>query len=334
MQKGERMAKNNIMIFCVIFLYLLRIPFAQDFVGRNHYIGTIGKGNRVYVDLKIEKDSIMGYYFYYRTGIPVDLKGNINPDKSFRIDEYINRDLTGIFIGELKGFDKLIGQWSSPDAKKTLRFELIKIAESKEYKSDRYDVRVAYPQFRIDNKSLEQKLNDTIKTVTHNVYNNFMQDIEDYISPESVLPFFYTDYRIEYFSGQIVSLLFTHSEYTGGVHPNYYYTTINLFLAPDKIKGLTLDDLFIKNSNYLRLLSDICITNLKSQGATFVIDEEVKDVSEQLDAFSITPKELVFTFSPYLVGSYAEGTYTVAIPYKDIKKIINPNGPLGEIITF
>ena len=36
---------------------------------------------------------------------------------------------------------------------------------------------------------------------------------------------------------------------------------------------------------------------------------------EDLSLFSLTPQGLQFVFPPYAMGSYAEGTYTVLVPY-------------------
>ncbi|MEO0136298.1 MAG: hypothetical protein ABIL86_02075 [candidate division WOR-3 bacterium] len=48
---------------------------AHDFAIRNHYISTVGNGNKVYVDLHIKGKDITGYYFYYQTGTPINLEG-------------------------------------------------------------------------------------------------------------------------------------------------------------------------------------------------------------------------------------------------------------------
>ncbi len=328
------MLKNKAMLsFLIIFLYLLKGASARELESRNHYVGTIGN-NRVYMDLSINGDSLTGYYFYYKKGAHIELEGSIGTDKGFKLNEYANGNPTGVFTGMLKDLNKLTGQWTSPAADKKFQYELNLIAQRREFKSDSYDIIIEYPQFFFINQSLCQNLNDTLKTFAYNLYRNFAQDINEYISLETPPPFLYVQYSIEYFSSEVISLLFTHCEYTGGAHPNTYYSAFNLLLTGNKITQIELGDLFTKNSNYCKELSDISIAALKNQNASFVIDGEVKDVSDMLDVFNITPTKLVFTFAPYLVGSYAEGTYTVGIPYKDIKAVIDSRGPLARIIRF
>ncbi|MEO0106496.1 MAG: DUF3298 domain-containing protein [candidate division WOR-3 bacterium] len=328
------MANKNIMFFCIILCFIDNLN-ARESNYRNHYWGIIGRNHKIYMELKIEKDSVNGYYFYYKINKYIQLKGNINQDKSFKICEYANGNLTGIFKGSLKDSNKLTGEWSNPDGKKKFPYNLKLIAQEKEFKSEHYDVCVKYPKFYIDNKKLEEMLNETLRNRALSRYNDFIASIDESAGLETSPPEYSEDYNIEYFSNEIISLSFiSYSYYPGAAHGYTDYPTLNILLTSEIIKEIELGDLFVLNSNYLKIISDICIRSLKKQGASFVVEGEIKDVSELLDNFVITPSGLEFIFSPYTVGPYVEGYYTVEIPYKDLKNIIDLNSPLSKIIIF
>ncbi len=158
-----------------------------------------------------------------------------------------------------------------------------------------------YPQFLIAKEELCRKVNDTLKTIALSIYENFVESINEFSTLEMPQPFLNMKYTIEYFSGEIISLLFTFYEYTGGAHPNTYHSIFNLWLTDDEIRLLDLGDLFLQNTDYLKILFDICIVYLRNQNASFVIDGMVNNVSDMLDVFTLTPARLCFTFAPYSV---------------------------------
>jgi hypothetical protein len=50
------------------------------------------------------------------------------------------------------------------------------------------------------------------------------------------------------------------------------------------------------------------------------------------DEFVIKPDRLTYIFSPYEMGSYAEGSYEIDVPYAPISAKLDPNGPLKEFL--
>ncbi len=137
-------------------------------------------------------------------------------------------------------------------------------------------------------------------------------------------------YSVEYESTDLLSIIFT-CMYSGGAHPNRYYVSFNAFIAPNSILEVTLSNLFKPKSNYLRSLSNYSIADLEKQGAGFVVNNYKKDLTKGLDVFSFTEEGLKFYFAPYEVGSHAEGSYYVTVPYNELKDILAPRSPLLKL---
>ncbi len=105
-------------------------------------------------------------------------------------------------------------------------------------------------------------------------------------------------------------------------------------MTGENIKLVNLSDLFIADSNFINILSIYLIKELKEQGASLIENGEITEFNEKdLHAFAISPRGLLFAFSPYSVASYAEGPFFVTVPYSEIRQIINPDGPLKEFIN-
>jgi hypothetical protein len=51
-----------------------------------------------------------------------------------------------------------------------------------------------------------------------------------------------------------------------------------------------------------------------------------------LNAFTVFNDGLTITFQPYHVGSWADGPYSVTIPYSKPAPFIRPKGPLSELL--
>lgn len=46
-----------------------------------------------------------------------------------------------------------------------------------------------------------------------------------------------------------------------------------------------------------------------------------------LDTFTIEPDGVRFHFAPYEVGSYAEGSYDVTVPFVHVAELLRDDGP-------
>ena len=129
---------------------------------------------------------------------------------------------------------------------------------------------------------------------------------------------------------QLLSVRFSISWYgAGAAHGNQNTETLNFNLHPTKL--LQLKDLFLPESDYLRLISKYCIQDLLSQG-TPTPEEGASPEEKNFKSFLITANSLDFVFDPYQVDCYAAGTKEVSIPYKEMQDILDRKGPLAPLL--
>ncbi len=138
---------------------------------------------------------------------------------------------------------------------------------------------------------------------------------------------------VVHLSTQSASVLEFHWEYTGGAHGNTVITGRCFVDTDGKITQLELADLFDPSSDWARRLIAYCLKDLHSQGASHVSDVVVEDPEsttytvDNLTSFTLSPAGITFFFSPYQVGCYAEGIYTVRVPYDAIRDCLPDYSP-------
>lgn len=138
-------------------------------------------------------------------------------------------------------------------------------------------------------------------------------------------------------SDRAVCLLEMRSEYTGGAHGNYGHAARCFVEQNGQARELKLAELFEPASDWQQRLTTFCTEDLRRQGAssiTGIADPEVGRFRESmtltiddLGTFALAPSGLWFFFAPYHVGCYAEGAYSVRVPYSKIENCIPTNSP-------
>jgi len=117
----------------------------------------------------------------------------------------------------------------------------------------------------------------------------------------------------------------------GAAHPGDFSHTVNYDLNAGR--ELALEDLFLPGSNYLETISNYCITELSKQpffDGSFSTGAD--PTTDNYRNWNIAPEGLVITFDTYQVAPGAAGPQVVAIPFEQINLIIDPQGPLKELI--
>jgi hypothetical protein len=131
----------------------------------------------------------------------------------------------------------------------------------------------------------------------------------------------YEEYR---FSDEIVTLVFTVGDYTGGAHPNSYYKTFTYHLAQGR--ELTLFDLFVEGADPLAVISPIVQQDLQTRIGEMTDPEWIAlgtaENPDNFANFAITPDTLIFFFSPYQVAAYAAGPQQSSIPLSQLSAIL------------
>ncbi len=206
-------------------------------------------------------------------------------------------------------------------------------------------VKSNYPQFANDYVFLNNKVlsiataepwtgNKTysMEKASNLFFKEYLEFKKEY--PES--PATYTwdeDLKVSF---QDVNLLVLTDEsyvYTGGAHGLESIVYFNLDL--ENQKELILSDLLV--SNYSNKLTDVAESIFRKDEDLNPTEPLVKyffenDIFKLTENFAITDEGLLFTYNPYEIRAYAEGTTDILIPYAKIKDLINPNSFISKYI--
>lgn len=190
-----------------------------------------------------------------------------------------------------------------------------KVKEEK-YKPNR-DYLVYYPQIQ------------GMKDITaQNSVNNKLKELSQVKPIDSNVQLDYNyfgDFNVELFKKNLLVLELEGYNYPiGAAHgmPTKIYAHVDL----ESGKLYELKDLFKKNSNYVKVLSDIIEKQIKNNKEySYVWLDSYKGIKED-QPFYVTEDALYIYFYPYDIAPYAAGFPTFKIPFEDIMSIIDVNG--------
>lgn len=340
---------HNLIFILTFFILSSKAANAQEpAVQGGYYVGKIGDKMPVQMNININSNKIEGFYYYEKTGIPINIRGKAGNNGTLTIEELDEKNkITGIFKGRIlpakKSFE---GTWSNPTGSRSFPFKLIKVASYNikntkvENKGMSVEVNEIYPTFLSDSPALKT-IHSNIEKEINSLRDKFISEGKSMWSepPESEdMLYMYQwqrtiEYRIAFYSDKIVSIFGKISEYTGGAHGNIFFSSDNFSIKQGKAVLLKISDLFVSDSHYMKALSDFCIKELRKQQAYYIVDGKITSFAEKdLGVFTLNSNIIRFAFAPYQVGPHAQGYFFVNVPYKDIKKYINPNGPLSGFV--
>src|SRR5262245_45930001 len=330
-------------------------------------VGTIDDKHAVRMELERKDDDLTGSYFYERAGAfnsamrTLELKGRIDVDGNVTLAETTNERgnprKSGEFRGKLDGLSangdgrlRFSGSWiggrdgrQMPFSLGQLRFDLggLKLDERKEESANkklRYEIDTALPQLAGAGDARVEKLNQAVMNLVAPRTGEFKktademaregaaaeQDAKSSRPPNSLS----VSYEVTNASKDFISVLFSFYEYAGGAHPNTTTESFNYDL--NRNAPVRLADLFTPNSNYLKVISDYSVRELKKLDTVTNAEDGAGPKIENFHSWNITPAGLKITFDPYQVGPYVAGAHVVVVPYSVLKPIIKPDGLLGR----
>jgi len=132
--------------------------------------------------------------------------------------------------------------------------------------------------------------------------------------------------------GELWSFKFDFSFYADtAAHPGLSSLTVTYDLG--QARPLSLDELFLPNSNYLNAISNYCLTELKKQPYfDDMYSQGALPTAENYRNWNLAPNGLLITFDTYQVGPGAAGPQSVIVPYAKLSAFINSQGPLAGIV--
>jgi hypothetical protein len=144
--------------------------------------------------------------------------------------------------------------------------------------------------------------------------------------------FYDQSYQLLSSPGNILSLKFAIMIYiSGAAHPVTHSRTVTYDLETGS--DVTLDQLFLPNSNYLDLIANYCKGELSKRNIDFAeFSNGAQALPENYTNWNVTQDGLLITFDEYQVAAYAAGAQQVTVPYSELKSAIDPHGPLGSFL--
>ena len=328
-----------------------------------YFKGSIGSSLDLQMKLVRADPQLTGSYFYQRVGTRINLRGTIDPDGKFVLEEFDPEGKqTGVFKGmwtvdAQDGTAQLAGFWSKPNQKqgeKSAAFsvheepislsgdaEIVAKSIKENNKQLMYDIDVQYPQITGGANPNFEKFNQLVRALVTKKVAEFKKDVQpkegDEPRPEgSMGSDIGIGYEVAMARDDLISVEFdVGSYYQGAAHPNTYTETVNYDLKNGK--QINLSDLFKPGSKYLPTLAQYCIADLKKQSKTkdnMLPDDEIQSgagpaAAKNYRSWKITRKGLGINFDSYQVGPYAAGPQYVLVPYANLKDLINPEGPIA-----
>lgn len=137
-----------------------------------------------------------------------------------------------------------------------------------------------------------------------------------------------SDVQISFLSERLMSLYEDCWAETGGAHGNTTLVGHNLLCVNGKWREFTLEYLFRPGSEWEKLLSSACVRGLRRQEASdFTLGRTKEFKAADISVFTLDEDGLAIHFDPYAVGSYAEGSFHVFVPWSEVRPLLDTNGP-------
>jgi len=209
-------------------------------------------------------------------------------------------------------------------------------------KTNQYAINLFYPHLKYPDGALmgvRGMINDAnmaIDTFALQRVNSFKDEVKSLtqkgLTGKSTLD---SKYMMVMNTNALISIKHNVSEYIdGSAHPMNYVDCLNYSFNSEGV--FTIKDMFLDKSNYLKYISDYCVSELKkaANGGGFDSDIE-KGASADLKnfaTFNVNYNFLEIVFNYYQVGPRPFGIQTVTIDMNNMKDMINPDGPVGVLV--
>lgn len=133
---------------------------------------------------------------------------------------------------------------------------------------------------------------------------------------------------------ELTSFYLTEWTYTGGAHGNTAFHAFSYGLIAGLPERLELKHLFREGLDARAYVNELLLTKLRENpDALFVADGTVKEFGpEVLERFVITPTSLAWLIQPYEAGPYAAGSFTVKVPFAELREELAARGPMGPVM--
>ena len=208
---------------------------------------------------------------------------------------------------------------------------LVSVPSSETGKSPAYTLKTQTPALQGSDDPRVANFNNEMAQLTLEEIAKFKDNVVQIQSlPGSPGSAYDQQYKLLSAPGNLLSLKFDIYIYIEGTaHPNTHSRTVNYDLEAGA--DVMLEQLFLPGSDYLDLIANNCIAQLKTRDIGFEgFSSGAQPVPENYGSWNITPTGLLITFDEYKVAAYAAGPQEVVVPYAELKSAIDPHGLLAQ----
>lgn len=208
--------------------------------------------------------------------------------------------------------------------------------------TDNYEINVTYPQVKFPNslmgvRDMAQDINLSIDSMMMSQISSFKQEAAGNKPRAGEKNTYNVEGDVLFKDHGYLSVLFSNfTSMSGAAHP---LTTMSSFNATAGGGKVNISDLFIKDSEWLRFISDYAIKELKDNAAKNgmpddgTIEKGAGPDVLNYTVFNVNKDMLYLTFNPYQVGPYVLGSPRVTILLGDMVNYIDHEGPLAFLYT-
>ena len=207
-----------------------------------------------------------------------------------------------------------------------------------QYDKHRIVIKEVFPQLESDKEDPSiDGFNDEVKKIVLAEAENFKNDVTknlnhmQNIDAANLRNNLYIDFDTSsLISGDyhLVSIRFSIQGMLAGMaHPYHIHRVLNYNLDDNDV--LSLSDLFIEDSDYLKVISNYVRSKLLRHlpNAQMVMDGTAP-IDDNFKNWNIKPDGLLFTFDEYQVAPYVNGPQTVLVPYSILKPLVDKESPI------
>lgn len=310
-----------------------------------HFAGSVGGKLGVQMELHIEDGKVSGHYWYETIGTPLEVAGTFADGCIQLIERTDEGTATGSWDGAFNPLNPTWrGKWASADGTKSFTFELAAVAEivtTEEMRMGFIKVHIAHPVFSGAGKhrglqDVQALVDSEVWAAAASIWGDPADPMSDDSGFEPDAPWWswehFSEATMRYYSSSLISMMNEVYHFTGGAHGMTFHTSTNLSVGKNAAAAFTIDQIFKKGTGWEKAISDYVIRDLKARGADWVVSGEVRDVpSKNMNRFTVSPAGIDLFFGPYEMGSYAQGTWVVLVPWSECKGLVDPAGPVAAI---
>ena len=204
-----------------------------------------------------------------------------------------------------------------------------------------------YPQFYEDNEffqSVNQAVSQNAKTIFCEWISNMSLEemkTEEFDQEAIDIAFDRREFQYKltpvYATPKLISIFGETNKFSGLPHGSSRYLSLNFWWDGRQVNQIALGQMINCSEEFEEFVSSYCTKFFKENriGYFSVADEFSSTIDIQLedcDIVTLSESGLTITFQPYKVGGWADGPYSVTMPFKDLTNFIISDGPISHFV--